>query len=130
MLLSGETSMMRIADRCRTLAVLLLPLLVWLTIALQPIAPAQAASLTPEASRYQIDRGDSKIQINTPGIKSSAQTDAVNKTDTEAESENLFEAAKQKLEETKDTVVEKLNLNEPLPPSTKLFIEQVKDQLD
>jgi hypothetical protein len=36
----------------------------------------------------------------------------------------------EKIEEIKETVVEKLNLNEPLPESTKEFLNQVEQSVD
>lgn len=67
---------------------------------------AEAKPLTPEAtSRYQVPDADYRIDI-----------------DNKKPVENL--------KETKDTIVEKLNLNEPLPESTKDFLRSTEDKIN
>ncbi len=44
-------------------------------------------------------------------------------------SENLIENTREKLKETADTVREKLNLDEPISPSTKAFAEDLKEKV-
>ncbi|MBV6622273.1 MAG: hypothetical protein KI793_04835 [Rivularia sp. (in: Bacteria)] len=71
---------------------------------------AVAKPLTPEATtKYQVPDADSKIDI-----------------DDKKPVENLKESFK----ETKDTIVEKLNLNEPLPESTKDFLRSTEDKIE
>lgn len=71
---------------------------------------AVAKPLTPEAtSRYQVPDADSKIDIDD------------NKT-----AKNL----KENLRDTKETIVEKLNLNEPLPESTKDFLRSTEEKIE
>ena len=66
---------------------------------------AEAKPLTPEAtSRYQVPDADSRIDI-----------------DDKKPVKNLKDA--------KDTIVEKLNLNEPLPESTKDFFRSTEDKI-
>lgn len=71
---------------------------------------AVAKPLTPEAtSRYQVPDADSKIDIDD---------------------KNPVENLKDNLEDTKDNIVEKLNLNEPLPKSTKDFLRSTEDRIE
>lgn len=43
--------------------------------------------------------------------------------------ENLIDTTREKLKETADTIREKLNLDEPISPSTKAFAEDVKEKV-
>lgn len=71
---------------------------------------AEAKPLTPEAtSRYQVPDADTKIDL-----------------DDKKPVQNL----KENLKDTKDTIVEKLNLNEPLPESTKDFLRSTEDRIE
>jgi hypothetical protein len=74
-----------------------------------PNMAAQAATLTPEASRYSVPEPDSPIDINN---------------------NNPIENLKENLEDTKETIVEKLNLNEPLPESTKDFLRSTENRIE
>ncbi len=74
-------------------------------------AVAQADTLTPEAKSYQTD---------SPAVVSKAKS----------KGNNFFETAKEKLEEAKEDVVEKLNLNEPLPESTKEFLNDTEKTVE
>ena len=65
---------------------------------------AVAKALTPEAESYQ-------VEPNYTG-------------------KNAVETIKEKLESAKENVVEKLNLNEPLPESTKEFLGDVESKVD
>ncbi len=73
-------------------------------------ALAQANTLTPEAKSYETD---------SPAVVS-----------TKTEGKNFLETAKEKLEEAKEDVVEKLNLNEPLPESTKEFLNDTEKTVE
>ena len=64
---------------------------------------AQSSSLTPEGDYYQV----------APDYSGKGTVDSV----------------KQTLNNATENVVEKLNLNEPLPPSTKKFLNQVEDSV-
>jgi len=44
-------------------------------------------------------------------------------------SENLIDNAREKLKDTAETVREKLNLDEPISPSTKAFAQDVKEKV-
>lgn len=68
---------------------------------------AQAASLTPEATDYQVDKTKSQIDVNAEGAKEKAK----------AAGGGFFENIK-----------EKLNLDEPVPESTKDFLKQAKGE--
>ncbi|HEY9848080.1 MAG TPA: hypothetical protein V6D28_01375 [Leptolyngbyaceae cyanobacterium] len=65
--------------------------------------PAQAKALTPEAEYYRVEPDYAGKQ--------------------------MFDNAKQKAKDITDNIVEKLNLDEPSPPSTKQFFERVEDQI-
>lgn len=67
----------------------------------------QAATLTPEARSYQVDRSNTEVRINPEQIRDQAE-DAGG---------GLIE-----------TVREKLNLDEPLPQGTKAFFKQVRGE--
>jgi F0F1-type ATP synthase membrane subunit b/b' len=90
----------------RLIIAFLVTITFWLNTAL-----AQADTLTPEAKSYQTD---------SPAVVTKAKT----------ESKNFFESAKEKLEEAKEDVVEKLNLNEPIPESTKEFLNDTEKTVE
>ena len=70
--------------------------------------------LTPEATSYQVDR-----------------TDIVHgKNKVEDEGSKLVDNSQNKIKGIADNVREKLNLDEPLPASTKKFLNQVEDKVD
>jgi len=46
------------------------------------------------------------------------------------QSEGLIDNAREKLKETAETVREKLNLDEPISPSTKAFAQDVKEKIE
>lgn len=75
---------------------------------------AQASPLTPEAKGYQVDRTNSQIRVNPDAIKDNAEEAGGGVIDS--------------LKNTAETVREKLNLDEPLPDSTKAFFKQVQGQ--
>lgn len=68
---------------------------------------AQAELVTPEASSYQLDKGKNNIS-----------------------NDNLLETVKKNLKETADTVREKLNLDEPIDPGTKDFLNSVEERVE
>lgn len=71
---------------------------------------AEAKPLTPEATnRYQVPDAETKIDI-----------------DDNKPVQNI----KKNLNDTKETIVEKLNLNEPLPKSTKDFLRSTEDKIE
>ncbi len=65
--------------------------------------PAQAKALTPEAEYYHVEPDYAGKQ--------------------------MFDNAKQKAKDITDNIVEKLNLDEPLPPSTKQFSDRLEDKI-
>lgn len=65
---------------------------------------AEAKPLTPEVEHYQVAPEDT----NTQGLA----------------------GAKEKIQGLADNVVEKLNLNQPIAPSTKKFFHQVEDTVE
>jgi ABC-type dipeptide/oligopeptide/nickel transport system permease component len=80
----------------------------------------QAQTLTPEATEYQIDSPDSPFQPESEAIKNEG----------EYAGKDLVEGAKEKTESAADNVREKLNLDQPIYPGTKKFINQVKDKVE
>ncbi|MGL5880091.1 MAG: hypothetical protein ACRC2V_20245 [Xenococcaceae cyanobacterium] len=73
---------------------------------------AMAANLTPDRAMYQSETTADEAKIQTGRAKDNLEYAANN--------------PKNVLEEVKDNVVEKLNLNEPVPESTKKFVKQVQ----
>jgi hypothetical protein len=73
---------------------------------------AMAANLTPDRPVYQSQTSADEAKIQTGRAKDNLEYAANN--------------PKNLLEEVKDNVVEKLNLNEPVPESTKKFVKQVQ----
>lgn len=75
--------------------------------------PAEAASLTPEARDYQVDQSD-RVSVNSQR--------AVD------EAEDAGEGIVESLKDAADTVREKLNLDEPIPESTKTSLKQLRGE--
>lgn len=75
---------------------------------------AQAKSMTPEAGSYQVNHSD------RTNIKYQAK---------DADNDEVDNAAEPKKSVT-ENIVEKLNLKEPLPESTKKFFDQVQDKAE
>ena len=71
---------------------------------------AQAKSLTPESSSYQVDNTD------TPDIG-------------QLQNDKQVENAQKNLKDTADNVREKLNLDQPIYPGTKEVLNDVQDSL-
>jgi gas vesicle protein len=69
---------------------------------------AHAETLTPEASAYEVDKSD------TEQIKNDNK---------------LVEESQRNLKDTADNVREKLNLDQPIYPGTKEFLNDVKDSV-
>ncbi|MDX2229405.1 MAG: hypothetical protein NW220_07190 [Leptolyngbyaceae cyanobacterium bins.349] len=75
-------------------------------------------SIRAEASPYQLAQVNySRTNLDEP------------KTEASDGSENLIDNAREKLQETAETVREKLNLDEPISPSTKAFAEDIKEKV-
>lgn len=101
----------------RTLTALLVGLIFLVSIILVASVyalPAQATPLTPEAKAYQVDHSDTQVRINPGQYKEKA----------EETGNQLGES----LKNTADTVRERLNLDQPLPESTKDFFKQVRGE--
>lgn len=91
---------------------------------------AASAALTPKATAYEVDqsqpiddhatlqgkvqRHEKELQDNSDGIKQASQA--------------ATESTKNALERATDNVREKLNLDEPVPQSTKDFLNSVKGE--
>lgn len=69
---------------------------------------AHAKALTPEASAYQVDNNDTE-QIQNDN--------------------KLVENSRRDLKDTADNVREKLNLDQPIYPGTKEFLNDVKESV-
>jgi hypothetical protein len=72
---------------------------------------AQAKPLTPEATSYQVARTDGENAQEQDGLPN----------------KKLIENSQQQLKSTADTVREKLNLDQPIYPPTKEFLNTVQD---
>jgi hypothetical protein len=94
----------------RTNAVVLIGLsLIFISAFNFPNMAAQATTLTPEASEYNVPNPDSRIDINN---------------------NNPIENLKENLKDTGVNIREKLNLDEPLPESTKDFLRSTEDKIE
>lgn len=69
---------------------------------------ALADSVVSKQDNYQIEKSDKSPYFSNDNSLHKEKTD--------------------KAESVKETVVEKLNLNEPVPPSTKKFFKQIKGE--
>jgi hypothetical protein len=78
-------------------------------ISLGSVLPAQAAT-TPEATSYQVDHNSRQIPTG------------------QAKADQASGGLVESLKETAENVREKLNLDEPLPQGTKLFIKQLQGE--
>ncbi|HEY9909340.1 MAG TPA: hypothetical protein V6D18_17255 [Thermosynechococcaceae cyanobacterium] len=91
-----------------------------------------AAPLTPDVAAQEIQQSDSpeeagkRLQQKANDYKQELKEDS---NYTKKAVEDVAEGSKNKLEQAVDTVVEKLNLNEPLPESTKEFLDQTEGQV-
>lgn len=73
--------------------------------------------MTAKASPYPLAQVNySRTDLNEPEVKSD-------------NSKNLIDNAREQLKETAETVREKLNLDEPISPSTKAFAKDVKEKV-
>lgn len=79
-------------------------------------ALANNTTLTPETNAYQVPGSNGSINARTETLKDQ----------TEDTGSSLLE----KIEEAAENVKEKLNLDEPTPPSTKKFFNQIQDKAD
>ncbi|HEY9634093.1 MAG TPA: hypothetical protein V6D14_11830 [Coleofasciculaceae cyanobacterium] len=95
---------------------------------------AQASPLTPEATEYQVNSNDGaskKIDQDKVNqlFKDYKQPQTASET-TEQIGENLSNAPKtikESLENAADNVREKLNLDQPIYPGTKEFLEDIQE---
>lgn len=73
--------------------------------------------MTAKASPFPMAQVNySRTDLNKPEVKSD-------------DSKNLIDNAREQLKETSETVREKLNLDEPISPSTKAFAKDVKEKV-
>ena len=90
---------------------------------------AIAAPLTPEAAAYEIDQAASpdearsKLEAKAQGYKKELREDSAY---TKQTAKKATDQAKNAIERAADNVREKLNLDEPLPQSTKDFLNDIK----
>ncbi len=73
-----------------------------------------APTLTPKAAEYQVDQTTSKIEFEADKLKGKGAAKA--------------QEAQKTAGNIKDEVVDKLNLDEPLPSDTKKFFRQLKGE--
>lgn len=104
-------------ERCmnRVISGFLVMLAIVISAAFGPlVVPAHAAPTTPEATKYQVDRGNTEIRINPESSQTSAKGSDGGVIDS--------------LQNAGEAVRDKLNLNEPLPEGTKAFFKQVRGE--
>jgi membrane-bound lytic murein transglycosylase len=99
------------------------------SLALERSTMAIAAPLTPEAAAYEIDQANSPEEANSR-VQQKAQS---YKKELREDTAYTKQAAKQATTKTKnaleraaDNVRDKLNLDEPVPQSTKDFLNDIK----
>lgn len=97
----------------KTLATLFIGLMFLVGISIgQLVYPASAnAASTPEAQSYQLDRGNPHLNSGANQARAGEDGGLINS-----------------IQEGAENVKEKLNLDEPLPESTKLFFKQLKGE--
>lgn len=89
---------------------------------------AQAETVTPEATKYQVDRAGSQLRSDAENVKENAQSAAKDLArDTKQATKNAKESTKETGNNLFDTIREKLNLDEPIDPGTKQAAEQLKE---
>lgn len=127
--------MNRVAKVYRALAAFLLAIGLLISSGLNPAASAFAKSLTPEAEHYQIDATSASYGLSAKALRDDARNSdsdeyIFSQSVQQKATDTAGEGNKNKLEEAIDTVVEKLNLNEPLPESTKEFLQDVEEKVE
>ncbi|WP_009631930.1 hypothetical protein [Synechocystis sp. PCC 7509] len=86
---------------------------------------AQAEPVTPEATQYKVDSGESEAEIKADRIKDNAEKSAKLLKDEGINIKNR--AAETKGKNIFENVKDKLNLDEPIDPGTKKAGEQLKE---
>jgi hypothetical protein len=76
------------------------------------VSPAMAANLTSDRATYKSETASDEAKLQTERTRDNVEYAAKN--------------PKNVLEEAKENIVEKLNLNELIPESTKKFVKQVQ----
>lgn len=92
---------------------------------------ALATPLTPEASAYEVDKSDQHITDRAKlQEKAQLETEVRQKSGSRAKrvEQSAIKEDKNTFERAADTVREKLNLDEPVPQSTKDFLNSVKGE--
>lgn len=90
---------------------------------------ALAKPMTPEAAAYEIDQADSpeaagrKIRNEAENYKQEFKRGS---NDTQQAAQDAGDSIQDKLQQAADNVREKLNLDEPLPESTKHFLDDIQ----
>lgn len=110
--MNSLTSRLRWSPIRRVLATLFVTLTCLVGVALGAcggMLQANAAPLTPEARSYDVDRSDTQRSAATNRIDESNRS-------------------QEALKDTAETVREKLNLDEPLPESTRDFFKQIRGE--
>lgn len=103
-------------------------LMFWFGTTLTHSLQAKATPLTPEASSYQINSENSPGHITSPSaFQANTRRDSDRATEN---SKELIDNSQNQLKGIADNVREKLNLDEPIAPSTKEFIHDVQDKID
>lgn len=81
---------------------------------------AQAEPVTPEATKYQVERSATQLRVDAQDAKEKAQDAAKNlASDTKQAAKDAKESTEDAGKNLFQTVREKLNLDEPIDPGTK-----------
>jgi hypothetical protein len=97
--------------------------ILFLVAAVSQVSPAMAKPLTPEAASYEIDRANSPQELGDR-LNSQARehkSEIANPQYAKQAAKNATESAGNKAGNALDNIREKLNLDEPIPESTKEF---------
>ncbi len=86
---------------------------------------AQAEPVTPEATQYKVNNGESEGEIKVDRIKDNAEKSAKLLEDEGISIKNR--AVEDKGKNIFETIKDKLNLDEPIDPGTKRAGEQLKE---
>ncbi len=86
---------------------------------------AQAEPVTPEATQYKVDNGESEAEVKANRIKDNAEKSAKLLEDEGINIKNR--AAETKGKNIFENVKDKLNLDEPIDPGTKKAGKQLKE---
>jgi hypothetical protein len=115
--------MSHLMNKLRQFFTVFLAGVLFLVAAVSQVSPAMAKPLTPEAAAYEIDRADSPQQLGDR-LNSQARehkSEIANPQYAKQAAKNATDEATSNVGGAFENIREKLNLDEPIPESTKEF---------